>query len=82
MVISYPRKKPIRLKGQDLRDLYYRVWERDNWTCQGDDCPGGWYLDRGPHHIKLKSQGGEDTEDNLITLCVFCHAKAHGVNLR
>lgn len=24
-------------------------------------------------HIKLKSQGGTDTEDNINTLCVLCH---------
>ena len=24
-------------------------------------------------HIKLKSQGGSDTEDNINTLCVLCH---------
>ena len=24
-------------------------------------------------HIKLKSQGGSDTQDNINTLCVLCH---------
>ncbi|WP_104421880.1 HNH endonuclease [Neolewinella xylanilytica] len=26
------------------------------------------------HHIKLKSQGGEETEENCIPLCFDCHA--------
>ena len=29
------------------------------------------------HHIKSKGSGGNDTHDNLISLCIFCHAKAH-----
>jgi 5-methylcytosine-specific restriction endonuclease McrA len=29
------------------------------------------------HHIHTKGSGGGDTEDNLICLCVVCHARAH-----
>jgi 5-methylcytosine-specific restriction endonuclease McrA len=29
------------------------------------------------HHIRTKGSGGGDTEDNLICLCVVCHARAH-----
>jgi len=29
------------------------------------------------HHIKYKSQGGKDTEDNIISLCLSCHQRAH-----
>jgi 5-methylcytosine-specific restriction endonuclease McrA len=30
------------------------------------------------HHITFKSQGGHDTPDNLIALCIDCHSDAHG----
>ncbi|MEN8217418.1 MAG: RNA-guided endonuclease IscB [Pseudomonadota bacterium] len=29
------------------------------------------------HHIKLTSEGGKDTVNNLITLCSECHSKVH-----
>ena len=29
------------------------------------------------HHLKSKGSGGHDTPDNLISLCIFCHSKAH-----
>jgi ATP-dependent DNA helicase RecQ len=29
------------------------------------------------HHIKPRSLGGTDTEDNLITLCTKCHYSVH-----
>ena len=30
------------------------------------------------HHMKSRSQLGDDVMDNLITLCVGCHSKRHG----
>ena len=29
------------------------------------------------HHKELRSQSGDDLEQNLITLCVTCHSLAH-----
>lgn len=29
------------------------------------------------HHIKTKGSGGEDTGENLVTLCYECHTKVH-----
>ena len=34
------------------------------------------------HHIIPKSRGGKDTKDNLISICVECHEKAHDVSFR
>jgi 5-methylcytosine-specific restriction endonuclease McrA len=31
------------------------------------------------HHIVYRSQGGGDVDDNLISLCVDCHNKSHGL---
>ena len=30
-----------------------------------------------PHHIKHMGGGGDDTAENLISLCVECHGRAH-----
>jgi len=30
-----------------------------------------------PHHIKSRGSGGTDDEENLITLCMWCHDQAH-----
>jgi 5-methylcytosine-specific restriction endonuclease McrA len=29
------------------------------------------------HHREFRSHSGEDTEENLITLCTACHARVH-----
>lgn len=29
------------------------------------------------HHIKTKGSGGNDVEENLISLCFHCHEKIH-----
>jgi 5-methylcytosine-specific restriction endonuclease McrA len=31
------------------------------------------------HHKEFRSQGGDDTEQNLITVCAKCHARVHNV---
>lgn len=74
-----PKKPPTRLKGKKLQALLVAVLERDGHACQDEDCPGGFPLDS-PHHIVFRSQGGEDTMENLTTLCLHCHGKRHGVN--
>lgn len=30
-----------------------------------------------PHHIVLKSKGGDDVEDNVVPLCRPCHREYH-----
>ena len=71
--------KPLRLSKHKYKLLMEEVLLRDRYTCQGKDCPGGWFLDP-PHHIIFRSQGGSDVEENLITLCRYCHGAKHGVN--
>jgi hypothetical protein len=41
----------------------------------GDDNPDHLHQ----HHLVPRSCGGTDDESNLITLCVACHGKVHGV---
>lgn len=34
------------------------------------------------HHLLLRSQGGDDVEDNIIPLCHQCHMEYHSGNIR
>jgi len=79
-VVSLQKRKAIRLKGQAKIKLYQRVYKRDHGCCV--EC-GAW-IPPGtiPHHIIFKSQGGEDTEENLEMRCPVCHGKAHGINVK
>lgn len=71
--------------GSDWYQLSRQVRERDRWICQ--EC--GWQA-YGPykrflhaHHIVPRAQGGLDQADNLISLCVQCHAqKPHHAQLK
>jgi len=56
------------------KKLQEQVLTRDNWTCQ---VCGRW-TDQVPHHIKFRSQGGQDEIENLVTLCFDCHYGFHG----
>jgi 5-methylcytosine-specific restriction endonuclease McrA len=53
-----------------LRSL---VLERDNYRCQkcGEDKKVI------VHHVQPRRAGGEDKENNLISLCPICHRKEH-----
>lgn len=50
------------------------ILNRDNYTCQ---VCGKKHTKLEVHHIKYRSQGGNDDEDNLITLCEDCHRDIH-----
>ncbi len=63
----------LRLGDQAYRDLLRRVLERDSWRCQ--ICGSMQRLQ--VHHRKFRSQGGGDSEANLITLCAECHEQVH-----
>ncbi len=69
------KQMTIRLKGKAKIALYKAVYDRDGGCCVR--CKR--WIEPGsiPHHIIRKSQGGEDTMDNLETLCMECHYKEH-----
>lgn len=54
--------------------------ERDNWTCQHCGKQGGplGSAELHAHHRIPRSEGGDDTLDNLVTLCHSCHEDVHG----
>lgn len=54
-----------------------RVYRRDNYACA--ICDDSRHLQI--HHVVHRSEGGSNSEMNLVTLCPKCHALAHGTNL-
>ena len=53
------------------------IYRRDGYRCAICDDSRALQL----HHAVLRSQGGNDSPHNLITLCWKCHAVAHGTRL-
>jgi HNH endonuclease len=49
------------------------ILERDGWRCQACGSLRGLEV----HHIQRRSQSGDDSEGNLITLCSDCHRAIH-----
>jgi 5-methylcytosine-specific restriction endonuclease McrA len=64
----------IKLGRQIYRRLMKRVLERDEWRCQ--KC--GSLENLQVHHKIKRSQLGNDSVDNLVTLCAYCHMGEHG----
>lgn len=52
---------------------YFGYGEQDYIPCE--NC-GNRAVD--VHHLKFRSQGGEDIPENLMGLCRDCHNRAHG----
>lgn len=82
--MQIPKNKRIRLKGKALKDLFEKVIKRDGWECQAPFCRDLHYRSAidVPHHIKFRSQGGSDVEENLITCCRYCHRFIHANNIK
>ena len=66
--------KRIKLGKQVYRRLMKRVFERDDWRCRR--C--GSLENLQVHHKIKRSQQGNDSLDNLETLCARCHISEHG----
>ena len=66
--------KRIKLGPRIYRRLMKRVLERDRWKCQ--KC--GSLENLQVHHKIKRSQQGNDSLENLVTLCAHCHMKEHG----
>jgi len=63
-----------RLRERALRDLRARIFERDEYKCRS--C--GRQLTRFTatlDYIKPAAEGGEESEGNLLTVCVDCNAQ-------
>jgi len=70
-----PLKRPrIRLQGEAYRQLHRQVLQRDGWRCQACGAMSNLEV----HHREFRSRCGDDSEQNLITLCTACHVCIHG----
>lgn len=76
-----PTRKQIKAAGQRVKAAIYKVIcgevdLRDKGRCRHCEL---WVGEghRHHHHIVYRSQGGEDTMENLILLCQKCHQAVH-----
>jgi 5-methylcytosine-specific restriction endonuclease McrA len=67
------KRKRRRLPPEAYQELWKEVLRRDGWRCQL--C--GRVKDLQVHHIEARSHLGDDSEENLITLCADCHRRTH-----
>jgi 5-methylcytosine-specific restriction endonuclease McrA len=75
-VICIPPKQPrLRLDPISYEQLRNKVLRRDSWRCQA--CGSMSSLE--VHHKEFRSHSGDDSEENLITLCTTCHCGVHRV---
>jgi 5-methylcytosine-specific restriction endonuclease McrA len=72
---TLPKQPRSRLDLESYEQIRQQVLRRDGWRCQ--NCGSRSNLE--VHHKEFRSQGGDDSENNLITLCGRCHALIHCV---
>jgi 5-methylcytosine-specific restriction endonuclease McrA len=70
-----PKAARLRLDPIAYENLWQQVLRRDNWRCQS--CGAMSHLE--VHHKEFRSHLGDDSHENLITLCTVCHASRHHV---
>ncbi len=68
-----PNAAPSRLDPLSYESLRQQILRRDGWRCQS--C--GTMTNLEVHHREFRSRSGDDSEENLITLCAACHARVH-----
>src|SRR6266851_3688409 len=68
-----PKAAPSQLDPLSYESRRQQVLRRDGWRCQS--C--GTMSNLEVHHREFRSHSGGDSEENLITLCVDCHRRAH-----
>ncbi len=68
-----PKSATLRLEPDVYEQLRNQILRRDGWRCQS--CGSMSNLE--VHHKDFRSHSGDDSEENLITLCNACHAAVH-----
>ena len=68
-----PKRARPRLDPKLYEQLRNQVLRRDGWRCQS--C--GTMSNLEVHHKEFRSHSGDDSRQNLITLCTSCHASEH-----
>ena len=74
-VVNWVRPKPprLRLDSELYEQLRNQVLRRDGFRCQLCGTKSNLEV----HHKEFRSHSGDDSEQNLITLCSACHATVH-----
>ena len=72
-----PKGERLRLDPAAYENLRQEILRRDGWRCQL--CGSMSNLE--VHHREFRSHSGPDSRENLVTLCVVCHAAAHRYGL-
>ena len=75
MKTAHQKPTTIRLKGKALKKLYLQLVNEQGGLCE--KC-GSIAVDA--HHLVKRSQGGDDSAENIRLLCRECHLKAHATN--
>ena len=68
----------VALNTEEYLKLCQEVLKRDDWRCQNCGVMRRLQI----HHKQFRSHGGDDTKENLITLCGGCHTQLHVPRLR
>jgi 5-methylcytosine-specific restriction endonuclease McrA len=74
---GFQKQARVRLNKTSYRELCFEVLQRDGWRCQYCGAREQLHV----HHRQFRSHRGDDSEDNLITLCIRCHGALHGYTL-
>lgn len=78
MTVPSAKNPRVKLERHRYGELHRAVLQRDGWRCQF--CGSMQQLQ--VHHIQFRSHSGSDSEENLMALCVDCHALAHRVQTK
>jgi 5-methylcytosine-specific restriction endonuclease McrA len=73
MIKIFAKNPRIQLSPEAYAQLRLSVLNRDAWCCQ--NCGARQNLE--VHHQQFRSHSGNDSEDNLTTLCSYCHSAEH-----
>ena len=68
-----PKLPRLRQESGMYESLRQQVLRRDGWRCQSCGTMSNLEI----HHKEFRSHSGDDSQENLITLCTTCHASAH-----
>lgn len=66
--MSRQKEGKLRILWEHIKE---KILKRDKWHCLR--CGNDKKYNLTVHHIKPRNVGGDNSEENLITLCVKCH---------
>jgi 5-methylcytosine-specific restriction endonuclease McrA len=73
MSLTGSHPAPLRLGPVEYENLRQHVLRRDGWRCQLCGAMSNLEV----HHKEFRSHSGDDSEENLITVCAACHTALH-----